>query len=193
MDADTEEKVIAMPLKHEARESAGEWLDGISPADLREDRAAAFKQRDRGGGRPGTETAEPASEPESFDPAGDEYKAFGWAGNTTLPSLVLIFRDGSERAIVYAHLDSHPSDGSVFLPSAPGCKGSVIRLRIAGQGGVFIVVIQGLRLRRVWELILGHKTPWIHELPPGVVPLRQDEPVIWSIAFEKATPDGSEK
>ncbi len=53
----------------------------------------------------------------------------------------------------------------MFLPSAPGCKGNVIRLRIAGDDGVFMVVIEGLRLRRVWELIMAHKTPWIHELP----------------------------
>ena len=47
--------------------------------------------------------------------------------------------------------------------------------------GAFTVVIEGVRLRRVWELIMGHRTPWIHELPPGVDFVGKDEPVIWSV------------
>ena len=73
----------------------------------------------------------------------------------------------------------------MFLPSAPGCRGNVIRLRVAGDAGVFMIAIEGVRLRRVWELIMGHKTPWIHELPAGLEFAHGDEPVIWSIAFNQ--------
>jgi hypothetical protein len=125
------------------------------------------------------------SGPESFDPAGTDYKAFGWASNKTVPTLLLIFADGREKAVVYGQLDSDPDNGSEFLPSAPGQKGSVLRLRVAGSARVFFVVIEGAVVRHVWELIMAHKTPWIRVLPPGGVPTR-GEPVIWSIAFEKA-------
>src|SRR5438093_11373720 len=115
--------------------------------------------------RPETRDAgrgEPGGGPESFDPECPDYKAFGWAGNKTLPSLRIILKDGSEKACLYAHLDSEcPADGCEFIPSAPGRKGNVIRLRFAGQCSVFMVIIEGVRLRRVWELIMGHQTLWI--------------------------------
>ena len=71
----------------------------------------------------------------------------------------------------------------MFLPSAPGHKGNVIRLRIAGDDGPFMTILEGLRLRRVWELIMAHKTPWIHELPAGLNITAGNEPVIWSAGF----------
>lgn len=138
--------------------------------------------------RPGAD-GEPGAGPEFFDPDSQDYKAFGWAGHKTVPSLRLIFKDGSEKGIVYAHLDSHPQSGSEFIPATPGRRGNTIRLRVAGQGCAFLLIIAGLLLRRVWELLLGHQTPWIHELPPGAVPLRNDEPVIWSISFEMLPAD----
>jgi hypothetical protein len=111
-----------------------------------------------------------------------DYKAFGWAGNKTLPSLVVILKDGSEYGINYADLGTAWPHCSMFQPSAPGFTGNVIRLRIAGDDGVFMVVIEGVRLRRVWDLIMGHKTPWIHELP-AVDFGGGDDPIIWSVAF----------
>ncbi|MFL5285231.1 MAG: hypothetical protein ACJ8AW_30710, partial [Rhodopila sp.] len=106
------------------------------------------------------------------------------AGNKALPSLVVILKDGSECGFNYADLASACPDGSMFFPSAPGCAGNVIRLRIAGDDGVFLIVIEGLRLRRVWGLIMAHQTPWIHELPPGMeFAGSTKEPVIRSIAF----------
>src|SRR5205823_44811 len=128
----------------------------------------------------GPDGREPDGGPEAYDPASGDYKAFGWAGNKTLPSLVIILKDGSECGVNYGDLASAHPGGSMFLPTAPGCKGNVIRLRVAGDDGVFLIVIEGVLLRRVWELIMGHKAPWIHELPPGAVHLRPEEPVIWS-------------
>ena len=46
-----------------------------------------------------------------------------------------------------------------------------------------MTVLEGLRLRRVWELIMAHKTPWIHELPAGLDLPGGNEPVIWSAGF----------
>lgn len=135
------------------------------------------------------EGLDPAAGPESFDAASDDYKAYGWGGGRPHASLRLIFKDGSEKAIVYGHLDSHPLAGSEFLPALPGRKGNLIRLRISGQNCVFLVVIAGLFLRRVWELILLHQTPWIHELPAEAVALRPGEPVIWSIGFANVLDD----
>jgi hypothetical protein len=126
------------------------------------------------------ESDEPGSGPESFDPENADYKAFGWAGNKTLLALVVILKDGTECAINYCDLASSHPGGSVFLPSAPGFRGNVIRLR---DDGVFAIVIEGLRLRRVWELIMGHKTPWIHEFPASMGAVRDGEPVIRSIRF----------
>lgn len=117
---------------------------------------------------------------ESYDPESD-YKACGWAGNKTLPTLRLILKDGSEIAIVYGHLDTNPVNGSSFVPKPPGRKGNLIFLRAVGFDGVFMVVIEGIRLRRIWELIMSHQTPWICELPDGMDFASNDEPVIWSI------------
>jgi hypothetical protein len=127
----------------------------------------------------------PEGGPETFDPESADYKAYGWAGNKTLPSLRLIRKDGSEKAIQYAHLDSQcPDGGCEFLPSVPGRKGNVIRLRVAGHGPVFLIFIEGIRLRRVWELIMSHLTPWIHELPADADFSGGSDPVIWSFAFK---------
>src|SRR5205085_1914267 len=131
---------------------------------------------------------DPGGGPESFDPESTDYKAFGWAGHKTVPTLRIILKDGSEWAIVYAHLDSSPANGSRFVPAPPGRKGNLVVLRVAGHDGVFLVEIEGVRLRRVWELIMGHRTPWIHELPPGVDFVGKDEPVIWSVACKAAVP-----
>ncbi|HZW29711.1 MAG TPA: hypothetical protein VFF52_03335 [Isosphaeraceae bacterium] len=46
-------------------------------------------------------------------------------------------------------------------------------------------MIEGLRLRRVWELIMGHQTPWIHELPADAPFLGDNDPVIRSITFKE--------
>jgi hypothetical protein len=132
---------------------------------------------------PKADDGNPGGGPEFFDDASADYKAYGWAGNKTLPSLTVILKDGSECGFNYADLASACPDGSMFLPSAPGFTGNVIRLRVAGDDGVFLVVIEGLRLRRVWSLIMGHLTPWIHELPPGMEFVGNKEPVIRSIAF----------
>src|SRR5579883_1506420 len=94
---------------------------------------------------------------EAFDPGSSDYKAYGRADNLTLPSLRLIFKDGSEKACLYSQLDSNGlRDGCEFLPSSGDGRGNVIRLRLAGHSAVFLVIIEGLRLRRVWELIMGH-------------------------------------
>lgn len=131
------------------------------------------------------EEGDPGSGPESFDPESTDYKAYGWAGNKILPSLRIILRDGSEKACLYAHLDSQcPDDGCEFIPSAPGHKGNVIRLRFAGHSSVFMVVIEGVRLRRVWERIMAHQAPWIRELPTDVDFLNDKEPVVKSITFK---------
>jgi hypothetical protein len=162
----------------------------LSPADLldspRQERLA-----DRVGERIGREKmpppeAEDGAEggPEDFDPLSGDYKAYGWAGKVSLPSLLLILKDGTECGINYADLASAYPGGSLFLPSSPGCKGNVIRLRIAGDGGVFMVIIEGVRLRRLWSLIMTHRTPWIHELPAGMEFTGSAEPVIWSISFQ---------
>lgn len=171
--------------------------DATSPADLLDgkgtphpDRVAAVRHgreavpppelvKDAG------ESPEPGAGPETFDPASTDYKAFGWAGNKTLPSLIVILKDGSEYGINYADLGTAWPHCSMFQPSAPGFTGNVIRLRVAGDDGVFMVVIEGLRLRRVWDLIMGHKTPWIHELPAGMDFVGSDDPVIRSINFDR--------
>ena len=50
---------------------------------------------------------------------------------------------------------------------------------------MFLVIIEGLRLRRVWELILGHQTPWIHELPADAPFCNDNDPVIRSITIKE--------
>ncbi len=45
----------------------------------------------------------------AFDPGSSDYKAYGRADNLTLPSLRLIFKDGSEKACLYSQLDRRPA------------------------------------------------------------------------------------
>ncbi len=185
-----EERVIAMHVNR-VKSGQRDGSAGTSPADLLLGRSAP--QRDRGGDGREAEPAEPVpvraeagvpgGGPETFDPESTEYKAFGWAGNVTLPAFSIILKDGSALAVNYADLASAHQGGSVFLPSAPGCKGNVIRLRIAGDDGVFMAVLEGLRLWRVWELIMAHKTAWIRELPERMDFVGGNEPVIWTIAL----------
>jgi hypothetical protein len=143
----------------------------------------------------GPETQKPeGAASESFDPESPDYKACGWAGNKTLPSLRLILKDGSEKGLLYSHLDSEcPSDGCEFIPSAPGRKGNVIRLRFAGHATVFMIIIEGMRLRRVWELLMAHQTPWIHELPTDVHFINDNEPVVKSITFKAVKADAADR
>jgi hypothetical protein len=101
-----------------------------------------------------------------------------------VPSLRLILKDGSSKAIVYAHLDSHDPGGCEFILSAPGGTGNVIKLRVDRHSRVFMVIILGVRLWRVCELIMDHKTPWIHELPTGLAFGCDNQPVIKSITFQ---------
>ena len=176
MDDERKDKVIVM---NRAKTGSRDMPEGISPADLLDgsgtsqpDRAAAVRHgreavaapelvRDAG------ESPEPGAGPECYDAGSSDYKAFGWAGNKTMPALIVILKDGSARAINYCDLATACPGGSMFLPSAPGCKGNVIRLLVAGVDGAFLIVIEGRRLWRLWELIMGHKTPWIHELAGG--------------------------
>jgi hypothetical protein len=194
------ERVIAMQ-GNRSRFGPREVPEGTSPADLLLDQGTpSLPQRDRAAGGAGRDTEpapaaappapvqpvqprgdEPGGGTESFDPECPDYKAFGWAGNKTLPSLILILKDGSSLGINYGDLASACRDGSVFLPSAPGSKGNVIRLRVAGDDGVFLVLLEGGRLWRVWELIMAHKTPWIRELPEGMDFVVGADPVIRSI------------
>jgi hypothetical protein len=190
MDGDGEERVLVMNRpKSDVRDNP----QSGSPGDLIEElrtRAPEPRPGRDGGAEPAPAGPEPEGDtrggPESFEPGSGDYKAYGWAGNKTLPSLLIIFKDGSEGGINYCDLASAYPGGSMFLPSAPGCRGNVIRLRVAGDAGVFMIAIEGVRLRRVWELIMGHKTPWIHELPAGQEFGRGDEPVIWTITIQQS-------
>jgi hypothetical protein len=133
---------------------------------------------------PKTERLELVGGTEFFDPDNADYKACGWAGNKGQASLRVIRRDGSENGLLYADLDTAYPGGSEFTPMAPGRKGNVITLRFAGRAAPFLVIIEGLRLRRVWELIMTQRTPWIHELPTDVGFTGPEEPVIRSITFK---------
>ena len=121
--------------------------------------------------------------PESFDPESRDYKAHGFVDGKPVPTLRFILKDRSERAFSYAHLDSAYPGGCEFIPSAPG-KGNLIKLRFAGHSKVIMVIIEGVRLRRTWELIMNHQTPWVHELPADVDFEGNDAPVIKSFTFE---------
>lgn len=132
---------------------------------------------------------EPDGGPESFDPASSDYKAFGRAGNKTLPTLRVIKGDGTEWPIVYAHLDTNPLNGSQFVPKLPGKEGNIIFLRVAGNDGVFMIAIKGIRLRRIWELIMSHQTPWIHERAEGEIFTGGTDAVIWSITATAIKPE----
>ena len=189
MDDDRKENVIVM---NRPKPDFRDKVRPPSPGEIAEDfRPSVLHTQPVREAMPQPETApawpkpedDPQGGPESYDPASGDYKAYGWAGNRTLPSLIIIFKDGSEGGFNYCDLASAHPGGSMFLPSAPGHKGNVIRLRIAGDDGPFMTVLEGLRLRRVWELIMAHKTPWIHELPAGLDLPGGNEPVIWSAGF----------
>lgn len=159
-----------------------------SPGDLADSATESGRSWDRGGeDRPGSRKDDGGGGGiEAFDPGSSDYKAYGRADNLTLPSLRLIFKDGSEKACLYSQLDSNGlRDGCEFLPSSGDGRGNVIRLRFAGHSTVFLVIIEGLRLRRVWELIMAHQTPWICELPTDAPFLGGNDPVIRSITFKE--------
>ncbi len=121
--------------------------------------------------------------PETYDPASKDYKACGWAGHRTVPSLCFIHKDQSETACCYAHLDTHHPGGCEFIPSAPR-RGNVIRLRFAGASVTFMVEIEGRNLRRCWELIMGHQTPWVAEYPADMDAEAATVPVVKAIRYE---------
>jgi hypothetical protein len=190
MDGEAEEKVIAMHVNR-LKTGPREGPDGTSASET--DRSEQQVMRDRGGDRQEadpppaaqTDSGNSGGGPECFDPESSDYKAFGWAGNKTVPALIIILKDGSSPVINYCDLASAFPGGSMFLASAPGCMGNVIRLLVAGVRGVFMIVIEGVRLWRVWELIMGHKTPWIREMPGGMGFGGDCDPVIRSISFVK--------
>jgi hypothetical protein len=119
---------------------------------------------------------------ESFDPGSTDYKALGRVGSRTVPSLRFIRKDKSEIGCSYGHLDSRHPGGCEFIPSGAG-KGNVIRLRFAGAEGAFSVVIEGRNLRHVWEMIMGHMTPWVHEYPADIDTEGEKATVVKSITF----------
>lgn len=123
--------------------------------------------------------------PEHFDAESGDYKAFGWPGNKAQPSLI---KDGAELGFNYADLATAYPGSSMFLRSAPGRKGNVIRLLFHGDAGLFAVVLEGIGLRPVWGLLMGHRTPWIHELPDGAE-FGHGEPVIRSVSFQIIEPE----
>ena len=131
------------------------------------------------------EPAEPPSPdgPESFDPDSREYKAYGRSSNKPVPSLRFIRKDPSEFGVSYGHLDTHHPEGCEFIPSAPG-KGNIIRLRFAGASVSFIVTLEGRNLRRLWELFMGHLTPWVHEYPAAIDTLAGEATVVKAINFK---------
>jgi hypothetical protein len=122
--------------------------------------------------------------PEDFDAEGGDYKAFGWAGNQAQPTLIIILKDGEELSFTYADLATAHPGGSMFLRAAPGSRGNVIHLLFHGDDGLFVVALEGIRLRQVWGLLMRHQTPWIQELPEGAESAR-GEPVIRSVAFQR--------
>ncbi len=186
MDGEAHEKVIAMHVSR-LRNSSREEPEAAPVAES--GKTEPELGQDRGGGAPDSapaaqaESTYPGAGPECFDLEDSDYKAFGWAGNKTLPTLVIILKDGSSPVVNYCDLASAIPGGSMFLASAPGCKGNVIRLLVAGVNGVFLVVIEGLRLWRVWLLIMAHKTPWIREMPDGMGFATEREAVIHSISI----------
>ena len=158
----------------------------LSPSEIIRDlRENPNRRRSPAVAEPPPATTEPAEEfgPERYDPTRKDYKAFGWAGNSTVPSIRFIAKDQSERAFSFTHLDSHEPGGCEFIPSERG-RPNVIRLRFAGASSVFMVFIEGRNLHRGWELIIGHQTPWVAEYPGDMDTLGNDEPVVKSIRFE---------
>ena len=131
------------------------------------------------------EGAPPGGGPEHFDAESGDYKAFGWPGNKAQPSLI---KDGAELGFNYADLATAYPGGCMFVRSAPGRKGNVIRLLFHGDAGLFAVVLEGIGLRPIWGLLMGHRTPWIHELPDGAE-FGHGEPVIRSVSFQIIEPE----
>jgi hypothetical protein len=185
MDDDTRH---AMKVLNRPKSGPRNPLPPPSPGDLTDSAAPSGRFWDRGGDTQPVPRMEAGVEGgvEAFDPGSSDYKAYGRADNLTLPSLRLILKDGSEKACIYSQLDSScPRDGCEFLPSSAAGSGNVIRLRFAGHSVVFLVIVEGLRLRRVWELIMAHQTPWIHELPADAPFLNDNDPVIKSITIKE--------
>jgi hypothetical protein len=185
MDDDTRH---AMKVLNRPKIGPRNPLPPPSPGDLADSAPPSGRFWDRGGDTQPVPRTDDDGEGgiEAFDPASSDYKAYGRADNLTLPSLRLIFKDGSEKACLYSQLDSNGlRDGCEFIPSSADGRGNVIRLRFAGHSAVFLVIIEGLRLRRVWELIMGHQTPWIHELSADAPFLNGNDPVIRSITIKE--------
>jgi hypothetical protein len=190
---DEKERVVAMHLSR-IRNGPREEGEPASPADLVSRTAVPPREALPMSRIPApADREDPGGGTESFDPARTDYKAFGWANNRTVPTLVVILKDGTECGINYADLATAWPGGSSFMPSAPGYAGNVIRLLVAGDAGRFSLVIEGLRLRRVWELIMAHKTPWIHELPAGIAVGGDAEPVIRSVRLEEPRGDAGKR
>ena len=46
-----------------------------------------------------------------------------------------------------------------------------------------MVIIEGRHLRRLWELVMGHLTPWVYEYPADMDTEGKDETVVTAITF----------
>lgn len=123
--------------------------------------------------------------PAFYDPASSAYKAYGAADSGPWVSLMVILRDGSATYCQYAHMESAYPDGNTFTPSAAGRPHDVITLRFGCRSGSFLVIIKGLRLHRMWELLMGHDTHWICELPAHLTVAGDHAAVIRSITFKE--------
>ena len=128
--------------------------------------------------------------PECYDPETNGYQAYGRPGLETRRSLHVILRDGSAGCFQYADLESSYPNGCQFRPSAPGGEGDVITLRFGTRSGSILVILNGLRLRRVWQLLMEHMTHWIRELPTEIGLPEEDVPVIRSITLRPVAPSG---
>jgi hypothetical protein len=192
LDAD-DDKVIVLPSVEELLADPKRHI----PPELRAEASRPFESRREGPPRPAPPPVQPVasnkpdpaapppgSGPEDYDAEGGDYKAFGWAGNQPQPTLIIILKDGTELGFNYADLATACQGGSMFLRSAPGFKGNVVRLLFHGDDGLFVVLLGGVVLRHVWGLLMRHKTPWVHELPEGAEAV-PGEPVIRSITFQK--------
>ena len=153
---DDDGNVIDMPRKPSIREMLGRTA-GKPGADAAP--RPAGKATHAEPEQPDAEPPEPFGGPEAFDPDSSDYKACGWPGNGSLPTLRVILKDGSEFACHYADLDTAYPGGSVSMPSASGHKGNVMTLRFAGRAAPFLVVCDGLLLRAVWGLVLSPTGP----------------------------------
>src|SRR3954451_25385941 len=107
MDDDRKENVIVM---NRPKLDFRDKVRPPSPGEIAEDyRPSVPHTQPLRDAMPQPETApawpkpedDPQGGPESYDPASGDYKAYGWAGNRTLPSLIIIFKDGSEGGFNY--------------------------------------------------------------------------------------------